>query len=351
MPRRSSGGAEAVGVVVLVVAGAIASLIMAIIAMLLRPEFWFAAGVVLLAFVGYKAWAYYWDVIWPDKYFASEEFFTQRQKIEDYVDECNELNEHIAELKSLQDSIQTSNRGAGTLRDTSAYNFQRRSWSEKIKGRNVHDCSRSVVNNAQNNPFKYLCKYFGIKPDESSLADFESMLNDFSAAEEGAQLLAEKRRGLIESIVDNIHPRIKRNHWKRLEHELGFDEVIFDQLTFPTYSFQYVSSGGNSSLSYDIEFDVPNIEDFVDYLGQLVKFKKSVAGQRALMTQSLRSCIKERDDYTCQMCGISAHTTENLLLEIDHIMPLAKGGITSEDNLQTLCWKCNRSKGSRILND
>lgn len=351
MARRSSGGAEAVAMVGLVVAGAIATVIMAIVAVLLRPEFWIAAGLILLAIVSYKGWNYYWDVIWPDKYFSSEEFLAQKQKIADYVDECNELNEHIAELKSLQDEIQTSNRGVGTLRDTSAYNFQRRSWSERIKGRNIHDCSRSVVNNAQNNPFKYLCKYFGIKVNEASLADFESMLNDFAAAEEGAVLLSEQRHGLIDSIVDEIHPRIKRNHWHRLERELGFDEVVFDQLTFPSYSFQYVSAGGNSSLSYDIEFDVPNIEDFVDYLGDLVKFKKSVAGQRALMTQSLRSRIKERDDYTCQMCGISAQTTENLLLEIDHIMPLAKGGITSEENLQTLCWKCNRSKGSRVLND
>ena len=84
--------------------------------------------------------------------------------------------------------------------------------AKKIKGRNVYDCSRSVVNNAQNNPFKYLCKYFGIKPNEASLVAFESMLNDFSAAEEGARLLDEKRYSLIDLIIDEIHPRIKRNH-------------------------------------------------------------------------------------------------------------------------------------------
>jgi hypothetical protein len=349
MARRSRGGADAVGVIVLVVTCAIASVFIAIVTVISRPEFWFVAGIALLVFGGYKAWSYYWEVIWPDKYFASKEFLLQKEKIEDYVRECNELNDHIAELKSLQEEIQTSNRGAGTLRDTSTYNFQRSRWNNKIKGRNIHDCSRAIVNNAQNNPFKYLCKYFGINADESSLSEFESMLNDFSAAEEGAQLLLEKRHSLINSIVEEIHPRIRRNHWERLERELGFDEVIFDRLTFPTYSFQYVSAGGNSSLNYDIEFDIPNIEDFVDYLSELVKFKKSVAGQRALMTRSLRTYIKERDDYTCQMCGISARTSESLLLEIDHIMPLAKGGFTSEANLQTLCWKCNRAKGSRVL--
>ncbi|HJB68761.1 MAG TPA: HNH endonuclease [Candidatus Fournierella excrementigallinarum] len=37
------------------------------------------------------------------------------------------------------------------------------------------------------------------------------------------------------------------------------------------------------------------------------------------------------------------------MLEIDHIIPVSKGGRTEEDNLQTLCWKCNRSKGDKII--
>jgi 5-methylcytosine-specific restriction endonuclease McrA len=66
------------------------------------------------------------------------------------------------------------------------------------------------------------------------------------------------------------------------------------------------------------------------------------------MTTKLREQIKERDNYTCKSCDISTHTERNLLLEIDHIMPLSKGGITSESNLQTLCWRCNRSKGAKV---
>jgi 5-methylcytosine-specific restriction endonuclease McrA len=67
------------------------------------------------------------------------------------------------------------------------------------------------------------------------------------------------------------------------------------------------------------------------------------------MTSSLREKIKGRDNYTCQCCSLSVKDERNLLLEIDHIVPLSKGGINSEVNLQTLCWKCNRSKGSRIV--
>ena len=39
----------------------------------------------------------------------------------------------------------------------------------------------------------------------------------------------------------------------------------------------------------------------------------------------------------------------NLLLEIDHIIPISKGGCTVEENLQTLCWKCNRAKSNKIV--
>ena len=67
------------------------------------------------------------------------------------------------------------------------------------------------------------------------------------------------------------------------------------------------------------------------------------------MTSSLREEILERDDYTCQNCGISIKDEPNLLLEIDHIIPISKGGLTTEDNLQTLCWRCNRSKSNKLI--
>ena len=66
------------------------------------------------------------------------------------------------------------------------------------------------------------------------------------------------------------------------------------------------------------------------------------------MTSKLREKIKVRDNYTCKICDLSTRDEKNLLLEIDHIHPLSKGGITAEDNLQTLCWRCNRSKGAKV---
>lgn len=58
----------------------------------------------------------------------------------------------------------------------------------------------------------------------------------------------------------------------------------------------------------------------------------------------LRNKIFLRDDYTCQYCG-----ERGKKLECDHVIPVSKGGEHIEANLVTACFKCNRSKGSKLL--
>ena len=65
------------------------------------------------------------------------------------------------------------------------------------------------------------------------------------------------------------------------------------------------------------------------------------------MTKELREKILKRDNYKCQICGLSRKQEPHLLLEVDHIIPISKGGKTVESNLQTLCWSCNRSKSNK----
>ncbi|MNP57024.1 HNH endonuclease [compost metagenome] len=94
--------------------------------------------------------------------------------------------------------------------------------------------------------------------------------------------------------------------------------------------------------------NMENLEKFIKYLGDKIRFNNSAKGQRALMTPLLREKIKKRDKNTCQQCGVSVGDEPNLLIEIDHIIPISKGGTTTEDNLQALCWRCNRTKGAAL---
>lgn len=282
-------------------------------------------------------------------YYRSEDFNDLRTSVEDYIEECNELNQHIEELKETQVTIDQLDSGIATYRDNSNWNFKRKNLSKIKVDTNVHQCSRSVCDNARKDPFKYVCKYFGIKKNEESLAVFESMLNNFSAAEQGKQNLINEENEIIDSIQNDIPWAIKKFSKKKLKDNLGFEHIDLSTAYFPKYQFQYVSSGGNASLETEIEFNIENLNLFVEYLNREIKWKKSVAGQRALMTSKLRNYILTRDGYKCKYCGANIEDEPNLLLEVDHIVPLAKGGMTNEENLQTLCWKCNRSKGSKIV--
>ncbi len=58
--------------------------------------------------------------------------------------------------------------------------------------------------------------------------------------------------------------------------------------------------------------------------------------------KGLRFQILERDGFACRSCGAKN------CLEIDHIIPKSKGGLTIESNLQVLCGDCNRGKGANL---
>lgn len=286
-------------------------------------------------------------LIYQTIYFKSETFLNIKQEISDYIEECNELNAHIENLKCTYANIRHIDYGSSVFTDTSKYNFKRPNYKNISKSNNVYQCSLSVCKNAEQQPFKYVCKYFNIDSNEETLEHFEKVFNNFSAVEQGKVLLNSKKNEIIQSISCKIPFLIKTFGKKVLPKKLGFNKIDFSNSYFPKYTFQYISPGGNSSIRCDVIFDLNNLERFIVYLSQLVKRKKSVAGQRALMTSKLREQIKKRDNYTCQICGISTRDEPHLLLEIDHIIPLAKNGLTTEDNLQTLCWKCNRSKAAK----
>jgi len=282
-------------------------------------------------------------------YFRSNKFVQLKNALVAHVSDCNALNDHIVELKNTYTVTQSQNQGSATLSDTSLFNYKRAAWEKTVKSHWVHNCSSTVAKNAHNQPFKYLCKYFSISPTEETLEKIEHSLNSFAAAEQGRQLLLNQREEILESIQSSVPFLVRVLSKNKLAKKLGFQPVDLSDIHFPVYSFQYVSAGGKSSFNCDVVLDVPNLELFARYISDLVTFRRSVAGQRALMTASLREKIKNRDNHTCQMCGLSTVHEKNLLLEIDHKVPLSRGGTTTEANLQTLCWRCNRKKGSKLV--
>lgn len=64
---------------------------------------------------------------------------------------------------------------------------------------------------------------------------------------------------------------------------------------------------------------------------------------RKALSLKVRFHIFDRDGFTCRYCGKSAK--DGVVLEVDHIHPVANGGENDIDNLVTACWECNHGKG------
>lgn len=62
----------------------------------------------------------------------------------------------------------------------------------------------------------------------------------------------------------------------------------------------------------------------------------------AKIALTTRQNILRRDKFRCQMCGRSAQ--DGIALEVDHRLPVSKGGTNAMSNLWTLCDACNRGK-------
>ena len=68
---------------------------------------------------------------------------------------------------------------------------------------------------------------------------------------------------------------------------------------------------------------------------------------RGRAAQQNRERILKRDNGLCVHCTAAGKLTE--ATEVDHIIPLFKGGADSDDNKQCLCHACHSVKTARDL--
>ncbi len=78
------------------------------------------------------------------------------------------------------------------------------------------------------------------------------------------------------------------------------------------------------------------------------KATKKIGAVRAQVSDRVRFEVFKRDKFTCQYCGRAA---PDVVLNCDHITPVAKGGTGDVLNLITSCRSCNGGKGAVSLSD
>lgn len=211
------------------------------------------------------------------------------------------------------------------------------------------EVSAAVFSSAENQPLDYVVKYF--YPDKNKYPEqiqkLQLLVEELQTLREAKQIIENYKKD-YQQYLQNVPAFIMERDEDGFYSRLGFANVDEQSLTVE-YKFIYTSGGGMAQRYFTVPMTNETIIALIDMLESKLTAGAFAKEQRVLMTPKLRESIKERDHYTCCNCGNSTLTEPNLLLEIDHIIPVSKGGLTEESNLQTLCWKCNRSKGNKIL--
>lgn len=285
-----------------------------------------------------------------EDYFNSDDFRVQKKRIREIIAIHNEIVDYAREISMNNQFVSTDHTGEYThladYKNTSYHNYKRNRNARTRGSRYVRPSSLHIVRRASEQPIKYLCKYFGITATEEHLNEIEAIGENLSRLENAMENLEDLKARISETFNP---PDFIIDHYRdELMDRLGV-KIPDCNIEYTQYIFEYVSPGGNSSQRTVIEFNLETVDAVSAYLSRKLTGKQRKKTQRALMTNALRKRIKERDNYTCQICGASAHEHDLLLLEIDHIIPISKGGTTKPSNLQTLCWRCNRLKSDRII--
>lgn len=291
------------------------------------------------------------QIIQDDKriseYYDSEEFAKIKQTCSLLTQSQEEFNEYINEkAQSITKLFGTRVVRNETLNeDIFSYN---RVYKKNITPFTA-EVSSNVFGSAENNPIGYVVKYF--YPNKSQypaqIDKLRILIEELETLKE-AKVIIDNYKKDYEQYIQNVPVYILENDEEGFYSRLGLT-IIDEAILNVEYRFTYTSDGGMAQRSFTIPMNEETITELINHLESKLSLESFVKEQRALMTAKLRSQIKERDNFTCCECGNSIYKEPNLLLEVDHIKPISKGGATQEDNLQTLCWKCNRSKGSKII--
>lgn len=168
-----------------------------------------------------------------------------------------------------------------------------------------------------------------------------------------------KHYDLIQTWKNDSQQQIERCILKKLRGR-QYKRVIDDE---HAYKFSFVRSQTRYrqrnyvksayKVNTQIDFYEYSYNYFVERYKQLeeIHFECTLReyhskNQRNLANRKLRERIMERDNYTCQICG--KYMPDEVGLQIDHIIPVSKGGKSVESNLRVLCSKCNGSKSDKM---
>ena len=280
-------------------------------------------------------------------YYNSNDFAKIKSTCNSLMDSQREFNEYINEKAQSISKLFGSRifRNETVVEDSYEYI---RPYKKTITPFTA-EVSAQVFASAENSPLDYIVKLFYPNKTQypEQIQKLQLLIEELETLKEAKDIIDNYKKDYQKYIVD-VPSYVMENDEDGFYSRLGFANISESVLTVE-YKFSYTSNGGMARRNFTVPMTEEIIIELINNLQSKLTISPFAKEQRALMTSKLRQHIKERDNYTCRFCGNSTHKEPNLLLEIDHIIPVAKGGHTEENNLQTLCWRCNRSKSDKLI--
>lgn len=152
----------------------------------------------------------------------------------------------------------------------------------------------------------------------------------------------------ISTIESNNASKYSLKKFQKIENRV-YNNLIHkkeDFLITLELEVYYRSNGGNVNDCRRGKFTFNNLVDVYNEWKNGNKFEETKKQERKIMNDDIRYNVLKRDNYACQICGVTAK--DGAKLHVDHIVPVSKGGKTVMSNLQTLCDRCNLGKSNKI---
>ena len=281
------------------------------------------------------------------EYYDSPEFSKIKETCEILMSSQREFNEYISEKVQFISKLFGTRVVRNETVNEDEYDYIRP--YKKTITPFTAEVSAAVFASAENAPLEYIVKYFypNKKAYPEQIQKLYQLVEELETLRDAKQII-ENYKAEYQQYLGDVPAYVMENDEAGFYARLGFATIDESVLTVE-YKFSYTSSGGMAQRWFTVPMTEETIAELINALESKLTASAFAKEQRTLMTKKLREFIKERDNFTCCNCGNSTYAEPNLLLEIDHIIPVAKGGRTSEDNLQTLCWKCNRAKGDKLI--
>ena len=284
-----------------------------------------------------------------NKYYCSTDFANVKNMCDKLMQSQKEFNEYIDEKARSVSKLFGTRVTRNETNNEDTYNYIRT--YKKTVTPFTAEVSATVFGSAENNPIGYVIKYFYPNKGKykEQIEKLRTLIEELETLKE-AKVIIDNYKIQYQEYIKDVPSFILDLDENGFYSRLGF-ATIDESILEIEYKFVYTSNGGMAQRSFSVPMTEENIIELIEQLENKLTTTAQIKEQRALMTRKLRAYIKERDNFTCCICNNSVYNEPNLLLEVDHIIPISKGGMTEENNLQTLCWKCNRAKADKIIID